>query len=260
MVRQGGSPPRGRGGPRSRARHRGRRRLTPAWAGRTLSPPSPSSWPTAHPRVGGADQDGRPQLAGAVGSPPRGRGGPNRQRHRGHRVRLTPAWAGRTGRDCAPSTRPSAHPRVGGADQLMAVEGLIYGRLTPAWAGRTPWRAAVHCRPPAHPRVGGADWSVALQRGVRQGSPPRGRGGRRRTRAQVQRRRLTPAWAGRTGLGFGEEFGDWAHPRVGGADRRRRSSGVAPNGSPPRGRGGPSPARDGCRRTGLTPAWAGRTL
>ena len=73
-----------------------------------------------------------------------------------------------------------------------------------------------HARQQAHPRVGGENsWPEAAPR-LSAGSSPRGRGKPSRSSPLPYRRRLIPAWAGKTqricdALGLAP-----AHPRVGG--------------------------------------------
>ena len=229
--------------------------------------------------MGGADGPPAAGIVTVMGSPPRGRGGPDAQgvwyRHR----RLTPAWAGRTGDGDGQADLLAAHPRVGGADDAQGnFVGLangspprgrggqgrlecrrVLGRLTPAWAGRTVADPPPRQGASAHPRVGGADPEPGEVKPFPDGSPPRGRGGHRVVRAGLQALRLTPAWAGRTGYRPSTSTCSWAHPRVGGADSGVTDMDISDTGSPPRGRGGRISRRRHSCRSGLTPAWAGRT-
>ncbi len=89
-----GSPPRGRGARRHRARRAVGRRFTPAWAGSTGFTRFLASVSTVHPRVGGEH-------------PPLDRIGVIRSR-------FTPAWAGSTYRAIQSNGHYAVHPRVGG--------------------------------------------------------------------------------------------------------------------------------------------------
>ena len=113
-----GSSPRWRGRrPGARLRHH-RRRLIPALAGTTSASTSSPTKPRAHPRVGGDDRPHTPQARRTPGSPPRWRG---RQAHRVvllGPVGLIPALAGTTRRDRSPACSCTAHPRVGGDDDV----------------------------------------------------------------------------------------------------------------------------------------------
>ena len=150
-----GSSPRGRGKPSAGRRDRRRRRLIPAWAGKT-------------PRR-------RATRCRCPGSSPRGRGKRGRWSVRRRGRGLIPAWAGKTP---APATQRgwlSAHPRVGGENHRPDVAELAIngssprGRgkpevrvrrverrgLIPAWAGKTTPQSTGWRGPRAHPRVGG---------------------------------------------------------------------------------------------------------
>ena len=91
------------------------------------------------------------------------------------------------------------------------------------------------------------------------GSSPRGRGGQPGDRAPDRGGRLIPARAGRTAAYPRTRRGCWAHPREGGADRISPISDGPPEGSSPRGRGGPPAATSRQPPPGLIPARAGRT-
>ncbi len=112
-------------------------------------------------------------------------------------------------------------------------------RFTPAWAGSTKQWV------PYGPVV--------------PGSPPRGRGAPSGCSPLADRGRFTPAWAGSTRPAASPRARPPVHPRVGGEhDLHRRLRGRRP-GSPPRGRGAPTQARDSKNARRFTPAWAGST-
>ena len=170
-----GSPPRGRGrlrGCHSRARPLG---LTPAWAGTAHGGARGHELKGAHPRVGG---DGRGEgRAGRppAGSPPRGRGRPQNQRHFQTSHGLTPAWAGMAMVWVRRKRFGGAHPRVGGDGRSTSLTltcprgspprgrgrpGVSIWRrvpsgLTPAWAGTARREPPALPGQRAHPRVGG---------------------------------------------------------------------------------------------------------
>ena len=91
------------------------------------------------------------------------------------------------------------------------------------------------------------------------GSSPRGRGKPQLTIKDSQLWRLIPAWAGKTNQVIGRYGTVWAHPRVGGENKRLTEGDYEGYGSSPRGRG--KRGQSGRRRgpTGLIPAWAGKT-
>ncbi|APU20047.1 hypothetical protein UA75_10160 [Actinoalloteichus sp. GBA129-24] len=133
------------------------------------------------------------------------------------------------------------------------------GRLTPACAGRTLGRCSPCRRSPAHPRLRGADITACDRLGIRDGSPPLARGGRRAEQHGRPAHRLTPACAGRTPDARTRAGVCPAHPRLRGADSRRARSFVGRVGSPPLARGGHLLYLLDHLHRGLTPACAGRT-
>ena len=91
-----GSSPRGRGKRRAILLHGFDERLIPAWAGKTAQDVIRLSRHTAHPRVGGENPIGRNARGAWRGSSPRGRGKPDQSEETLARLRLIPAWAGKT--------------------------------------------------------------------------------------------------------------------------------------------------------------------
>ena len=112
-----GSSPRGRGKLLFGGVGHCRVRLIPAWAGKTTGQTWRNSQSTAHPRVGGENENPAPPKAAFDGSSPRGRGKLGASRTFRGPCRLIPAWAGKTHERDRPSARSTAHPRVGGENQ-----------------------------------------------------------------------------------------------------------------------------------------------
>ena len=153
-----------------------------------------------------------------VGSSPRGRGKRCPATAIRRDRRLIPAWAGKTAVGPVRGVGCQAHPRVGGENALRNLSEDDSGgssprgrgkqhaqitlqefqRLIPAWAGKTAWRGQGDVRPEAHPRVGGENGWWASDDNTRRGSSPRGRGKLTLRPAAAGRRRLIPAWAGKT--------------------------------------------------------------
>ena len=152
-----GSSPRGRGKPRGNLSPPDASRLIPAWAGKTgpCGDGAHDDW--AHPRVGGENVQNMDCDAIPRGSSPRGRGKPGIHHGTPVKLRLIPAWAGKTRTPTPSSSRAPAHPRVGGENSEMNVNtsastgssprgrgkpwsdltGTARPRLIPAWAGKT---------------------------------------------------------------------------------------------------------------------------
>ena len=109
-----GSPPRGRG--------KGLRyivkvpliRITPAWAGKSISQTSTMKPAEDHPRVGGEKMSLQVHFRLVRGSPPRGRGKGDLHHDGRHTGGITPAWAGKSDFDFWHLISFWDHPRVGG--------------------------------------------------------------------------------------------------------------------------------------------------
>ena len=213
-----GSSPRGRGKHHGADRRRSRRGLIPAWAGKTILRRRIRRRIRAHPRVGGENILTTGDYDGNLGSSPRGRG--KRVPFHAEHVPpgLIPAWAGKTSRPASQPQGRTAHPRVGGENELLPRGGgsvpgssprgrgkldtisrqLGGDRLIPAWAGKTSSVQAAAPPMRAHPRVGGENEPRACAPALIPGSSPRGRGKHHRPLARLTHRGLIPAWAGRT--------------------------------------------------------------
>ena len=212
-----GSPPRGRGKGVDRKIALLRYGITPAWAGKRLSPVTPYNPPSDHPRMGGE----KPFLfyggSSDSGSPPHGRG-----KGLGLAVNvlgdgITPAWAGKRLPPCRAGGTCRDHPRVGGEKSLSAssvwsrtgspprwrgkvghsVISAISSGITPAWAGKRRRVLVKLAASRDHPRVGGEKVWRTSSGTCSRGSPPRGRGKVRQVRSFPVSSRITPAWAGK---------------------------------------------------------------
>ena len=193
-----GSSPRGRGKRNARGR-------TPASPG-------------AHPRVGGENMFSAPRVQASRGSSPRGRGKLRHTVHQLPRLRLIPAWAGKTVDAGSFEQVNRAHPRVGGENSchwetfVSPTGSSPRGRgkpgetatarpelgLIPAWAGKTYPKCPRPIGGRAHPRVGGENRHCPVSSSTCPGSSPRGRGKPTSARPASLSPRLIPAWAGKT--------------------------------------------------------------
>ena len=115
-----GSPPRRRGKEAQDRAFAAARRITPAWAGKSIPAGQDTAEPQDHPRVGGEKL--MPPLMGfwLRGSPPHGRGKVDGGFLGGCGLGITPAWAGKSIVDCLPVRLIWDHPRVSG-EKSMAV-------------------------------------------------------------------------------------------------------------------------------------------
>ena len=274
-----GSSPRGRGKRTCAGLAAASSGLIPAWAGKTMPVSVPRLLRTAHPRVGGENFCIEDVILNDTGSSPRGRGKRRVLPRRATRPGLIPAWAGKTSAPAYCRGQGKAHPRVGGENPddtgrvcqgrgssprgrgkhvtarcERRVDGLI-----PAWAGKTWLRLLRAVILPAHPRVGGENKLALITDHTSLGSSPRGRGKPHGAGPARRRRRLIPAWAGKTVPHSQCPRRNGAHPRVGGENCTRGGSVTGSNGSSPRGRGKLKPLHRPTRPIRLIPAWAGKT-
>ena len=110
-----------------------------------------------------------------------------------------------------------------------------------------------------HPRVGGEKGSGVISKIAGLGSPPRGRGKVMLFTLLPMGRGITPApWAGKSMIVRSVCLSSVDHPRVGGEKIVDFFCMVVIVGSPPRGRGKGRTATTDGKRTGITPAWAGK--
>ena len=252
-----GSPPRWRGKAVKFRCTCGLQRITPAWAGKSKLALCTPSCPTDHPRAG---REKNKELEGVwlpMGSPPRRRGKERSTALVGTPTRITPALAGKS--YVFGPFRPGSwdHPRVGGEKQIGGDNGLDKqgspprGRgkvdslsrqltgsgITPAWAGKSKEPLKICEKQEDHPRVGGEKLDLLAVVFSALGSPPRGRGKDVDWLGFNQFFRITPAWAGKSRLRYGDHRRAQDHPRVGG-EKVALCGWTAPRrGSPPRGRG-----------------------
>ena len=214
-----GSPPRGRGKDESGINCRTIKRITPAWAGKSLLWSPSSSLPRDHPRVGGEKYVFHSDTHGLTGSPPRGRGKGRSISSIATELRITPAWAGKSYCRHNIVAMLRDHPRVGG--EKLAFPAILArelgspprgrgkaqrrlacctaARITPAWAGKSSCVKPTVPIAQDHPRVGGEKlgrWAGLI---FRQGSPPRGRGKGVVFDDFAGLGGITPAWAGKSG-------------------------------------------------------------
>ena len=178
------------------------------------------------------------------GSPPRGRGKEKVSKIEDAKVRITPAWAGKSLviRRC--SFPSGDHPRVGGEKQQpLLLHPVVLGSpprgrgkephrtnsqdrrgITPAWAGKSLTIPKLTTRSWDHPRVGGEKSCIASRVQHRLGSPPRGRGKARFSMMHTSISRITPAWAGKSLLIWLPTASARDHPRVGGEKQATHSA------------------------------------
>ena len=194
---------------------------------------------------------------GRVGSSPRARGTPHRDRADGAAGRIIPACARNTRSSGARSISTSDHPRVRGEHATERPRTSITTGSSPRARGTRPrrasprprWRIIPACAgntsialppatvPPDHPRVRG-EHLARLERVAQQyGSSPRARGTRGARAERSVRCRIIPACAGNTVPARRASGRRSDHPRVRGEHCRVHTRHVDAAGSSPRARG-----------------------
>ena len=93
-----------------------------------------------------------------------------------------------------------------------------------------------------------------------EGSPPHRRGKVQGQLLQTVEVGITPAWAGKSGVGGTQKITPLDHPRTGGEKGFALLNDPRSIGSPPRGQGKVFPPDDMVPYKGITPAWAGKSL
>ena len=259
--------------------HTKKARITPACAGKTLSPALRVSAPTDHPRVCGENGTRASKKRAPCGSPPRMRGKPSKTKQKQAKARITPAHAGKTHYARPPLSTRTDHPRACGENKALTeaereqggspprMRGKrentcppsARGRITPAHAGKT---TSVPLNNPLwtdHPRACGENASIVLYFATLVGSPPRMRGKRIRYSTSRAMRRITPAHAGKTTPSRTRMAAISDHPRVCGENKTPKRWMLPSSGSPPRVRGKLSGETKITFTKGITPACAGKT-
>ena len=132
-------------------------RITPAYAGNTVSEIVENVLLEDHPRIRGKHSDGQHLLAVFRGSPPHTRETPIFSSSDRRVSRITPAYAGNTKPRQGCHTEPGDHPRIRGKHLMcstvaivwlgspphtretpsVAVEAVQASGITPAYAGNT---------------------------------------------------------------------------------------------------------------------------
>ena len=229
-----GSPPRMRGKGVKQSNSRIRMGITPAYAGKSLLKLLHHVGLRDHPRVCGEKAYSLVINGSEWGSPPRMRGKGTKRCSSRRGGRITPAYAGKSKRIAPSSVLFGDHPRVCGEKSFAADPGrsawgspprmrgkdvshcelLPRAGITPAYAGKSTKQEKHRDKARDHPRVCGEKSHCVLSLYVVLGSPPRMRGKATRQRPGVRRRRITPAYAGKSPPSGGFPPLSQDHPRV----------------------------------------------
>ena len=172
--------------------------ITPALAGKRLSPVTPYNPPSDYPRMGGEKSDKATPCGYILGSPPHGREKVPVLLMLLVYIGITPAWAGKS-RGKTPVLSPHGdHPRVGGEKKKSRRCCTSIGGSPPRGRGKAGHQSNQQTRCKDHPRVGGEKCTQPRPAPTVTGSPPHRRG-KDVTSAQAQSQvGITPAWAGKS--------------------------------------------------------------
>ena len=212
--------------------------ITPAQAGKSKLALCTPSCPTDHPCAGGEKYIALSEDCLNQGSPPRGRGkGAISQRNRPC-PRITPAWAGKSGKLYRRHMGAQDHPRRA-------------GKIT---CTNTRFRFQED-----HPRMGGEKANGSDAPDDDEGSPPRRRGKVGENHLVAQLPGITPAWAGKSLFCFTAAVPIQDHPRTGREKVTFLGGRKINPGSPPHRRGKVSLGENKHFFVGITPAQAGKS-
>ena len=145
--------------------------------------------------------------------------------------------------------------KVAGVCACNVVQGI-----TPACAGKRRTASGRHRRSEDHPRVCGEKVSKSDGNGQVGGSPPRMRGKATGPAGSLRRCGITPACAGKSCPDGYTPCPARDHPRVCGEKHMEAWSEIYHEGSPPRMRGKAVGVAVAPVVTGITPAYAGKSL
>ena len=136
---------------------------------------------------------------------------------------------------------------------------LTVARITPAYAGKSLCRSCRYALAQDHPRLCGEKLCSCRWQSWRMGSPPPMRGKVSGSTQQQRRRRITPAYAGKSVFisKISTFFED--HPRLCGEKQNLESISWSTAGSPPPMRGKGRFCMMRLTQCGITPAYAGKS-
>ena len=197
-----------------------------------------------------------------------------------HARGITPAYAGKRPHTSVRSGCPRDHPRVCGEKSIVRpnsapgtgspprMRGKASGvrsfrwavGITPAYAGKRISGSRTHRHSRDHPRVCGEKTELGRKNEQYQGSPPRMRGKARRAGVLDVVGGITPAYAGKSQWWPPAGGRERDHPRVCGEKGRMLKKGLVNFGSPPRMRGKELSFVGFQPHTGITPAYAGKSM
>ena len=255
-------------------------RITPAYAGKRHRSLLSCATTPDHSRICGEKDDDRHFGRTDEGSPPHMRGKVLCAALSVNLFRITPAYAGKSLRLLGFPRSSQDHPRICG-EKLMNIStptalqgspprmrgkaGIAAGtcravRITPAYAGKSLHGKGRGGAAGDHPRICGEKKIERMVLMMAMGSPPHMRGKGYTRRAYRECPRITPAYAGKSCSFPDMPLLSGDHPRICGEKEWFRDENLEAPGSPPHMRGKGRPHPDLFRRSGITPAYAGKSF
>ena len=113
------------------------KRITPAYAGKSLLNTDNTTAARDHPRVCGEKPPSCPEMSTNEGSPPRMRGKVLKLQNALKKFRITPAYAGKRPRTLLAGSSSRDHPPRMRGKAGRALEGACIPGITPAYAGKS---------------------------------------------------------------------------------------------------------------------------
>ncbi len=161
---------------------------------------------------------------------------------------------------CCEVVTPIGSPPPMRGKGRQSVSHALDSGITPAYAGKR--EIVPYARPTLkdHPRLCGEKVSVSLKIFSDLGSPPPMRGKVRVAQNASNKGGITPAYAGKRPSFVMTSSAAWDHPRLCGEKANGEKYGWGRVGSPPPMRGKETYACSKPNRSGITPAYAGKSI
>ena len=172
---------------------------------------------------------------------------------------ITPACAGKSNLFVFRRIEPKDHPRVCGEKLYTPCVIAPNVGSPPRMRGKVLFCPLSCFQFKDHPRVCGEKISGTTLITTQQGSPPRMRGKAPSLRERLHWHRITPAYAGKSGISPGFLLSYRDHPRVCGEKESVNDGTAIRAGSPPRMRGKARSCQANTSVTRITPAYAGKS-
>ena len=173
---------------------------------------------------------------------------------------IAPAYAGKRLASAVVPPSSEDHPRVCGEKNVKMLKSKWKLGSPPRMRGKVGVVKLLFELPMDHPRVCGEKLLLYSRYKPCKGSPPRMRGKEYVSQVGKQKRRITPAYAGKSGCYQSPESSYPDHPRVCGEKSCVLLLLCPLPGSPPRMRGKAAPDYRAAQERRITPAYAGKRM